>query len=62
MKKFIFIFCIISSFIFISCDDDNVEDRIDKATDKIEKSMERAEEKMEKASEQAEEKIDNLFD
>ncbi|WP_297276590.1 hypothetical protein [uncultured Brachyspira sp.] len=58
MKKFIFIFCIISSFIFISCDDDNVEDRIDKATDKIEKSMERAEEKME----QAEEKIDNLFD
>lgn len=58
MKKFIFIFCIIFSFIFISCDDDNIENRIDKAADKIEKSMERAGEKMEKA----EEKIDNLFD
>ena len=55
MKKIVFLFCIIFSFIFISCDDDNVEDRIYKATDKIEKSME-------KASEQAEEKIDNLFD
>lgn len=69
MKKIIFIFCMIISIIFISCEDDKVEKKIDKVTDKIEKSMDKAEKNMEKAGEKAEkaldkagEKIENFFD
>ena len=51
MKKIVFVFCMILSFLFISCEDDKVEDKIDNAADKIENSIEKAEEK-----------VDNLFD
>ena len=62
MKKIVFVFCMILSFLFISCEDDKVEDKIDNAADKIENSIEKAEDKAEKALDKAEEKVDNLFD